>query len=495
MKLFKKITAIVLTIFILITSLKMTKVEASSTSIRASQSEVTVGTPVNIIGTVTAGAWNVSINGNGVSKQLVGQTDVIGNKTVTVEASFTPQAPGTYTFTLTGEVTDFDTDKNENVSKSTTVTVKEKSNNSDNNNNSGNNNNNNNNSNNNSGNSGGSTTQRPTIPSETGTGNSNNNNNNNNETPKSSNNYLSSISIVGMGSLSPEFYRETYEYTVEYEDTVNLYDLTEIQLEAKAEDDRATVNGTGTAKLEPGENTITIIVTAENGSERSYTIKVNKPQNVEQSELRLKSLIINGINKNGEYKAIDLGLEAEVFEYDLIVPNEITALSINPTTENEDIIVEKIGSDNLEEGDNKIEIVLTSPSDKEIKTTYVLNVKREAGVVEAQGITKEQIAMIAGAVVILILLIVVVILIIRHKKKKKDNENAFGYNFENDLGNDTDANNEEINIESNNNEKIDSVDDIELPKLKWEKSLENNIEENAEIDNEEDTKKRGKRFI
>jgi len=299
-----------------------------------------------------------------------------------------------------------------------------------------------------------------------------------------------------MGSLSPEFYRETYEYTVEYEDTVNLYDLTEIQLEAKAEDDRATVNGTGTAKLEPGENTITIIVTAENGSERSYTIKVNKPQNVEQSELRLKSLIINGINKNGEYKAIDLGLEAEVFEYDLIVPNEITALSINPTTENEDIIVEKIGSDNLEEGDNKIEIVLTSPSDKEIKTTYVLNVKREAGVVEAQGITKEQIAMIAGAVVILILLlIVVVILIIRHKKKKKDNENAFGYNFENDLGNDTDANNEEINIESNNNEKIDSVDDIELPKLKWEKSLENNIEENAEIDNEEDTKKRGKRFI
>jgi len=57
MKLFKKITAIVLTIFILITSLKMTKVEASSTSIRASQSEVTVGTPVNIIGTVTAG-WS-----------------------------------------------------------------------------------------------------------------------------------------------------------------------------------------------------------------------------------------------------------------------------------------------------------------------------------------------------------------------------------------------------------------------------------------------------
>jgi len=40
------------------------------------------------------------------------------------------------------------------------------------------------------------------------------------EKPKSSNNYLSSMSIVGGGKLSPEFYRETYEYTVEFDEDV-----------------------------------------------------------------------------------------------------------------------------------------------------------------------------------------------------------------------------------------------------------------------------------
>ena len=240
------------------------------------------------------------------------------------------------------------------------------------------------------------------------------------EQTKSSNNYLSGLT-VGTGKLSPEFYRETYEYTVEFDDTVNLYDLKEIEISATAEDERATVEGAGTIQLNDGENSITLTVKAENGSERTYTVKVVKPMPVEQSALRLKTLVLNGININGEYQTINIEFNPETFDYEITVPNEITALSINPTTENEDILIETTGGESLNEGSNKIIIMLTSPSDETVKTTYTLNVERQAALVtNEQGLTKEQIGIIIIASVVgVILLIVIIVAIVKHHKKKK----------------------------------------------------------------------------
>ena len=343
------------------------------------------------------------------------------------------------------------------------------------------------------GNSGGTT-----MPSESG--NNKNNNNKQDEKPKSSNNYLSSISIVGGGKLSPEFYRETYEYAIEFDEDVNLYELNEIEIEAKAEDERATVKGVGKVSLQEGENKLEVTVTAENASERTYTLKIEKPKKIEQSELRLKTLILNGIDKEGVYKTINLELDPEVFEYNLVVPNEITALSINPTTENEDVIIEKVGGEVLEEGDNKIDIILTSPSDREVQTTYTLNVQREAKVAEVQGVTKEQIIMIAaGGIIGLIILITVIVLIVKRAKKKKQNnydesELDFTDNFEYN-----DDNMENSIREAKAEEEIQTVDDIELPKLNW---LDEN-EDSADIQEDKDEenidkkkdKKSGKRFV
>ena len=149
-----------------------------------------------------------------------------------------------------------------------------------------------------------------------------------------------------------------------------MYDLKEIEISATAEDDRATVEGAGTIQLQEGENNITLTVKAENGSARTYNIKVVKPMAVDQSSLRLKTLVLNGINASGEYQTINLEFNPETFEYNITVPNDITSISVNPTTENEDIIIESNGGENLNEGENKIIIILTSPSDDTIKTTY-----------------------------------------------------------------------------------------------------------------------------
>ena len=436
-KIKKILFAFIMTAMLMI-CLKVSEVNAASYSITASQSTVTVGTTVTLTASVNAGSWNLKITGNGISQPLLGETTTTSNTSASASASFTPTEPGTYTFYLTGDVTDYETEVTETgISKSVTITVnpvpeqepdEEQPSESE-----------NQNQNDNVPNESNVPTETPSTPIPTVT--------------KSSNNYLSGITI-GTGTLSPEFYRETFEYTVEFDDTVNLYDLKEIEISATAEDNRATVEGAGTIQLNDGENNITLTVTAENGTARTYTIKVVKPMPVEQSALRLQTLVLNGINTNGEYQTINIEFDPETFDYDITVPNEITAISINPTTENEDIIIEATGGESLNEGDNRIIIILTSPSDETIKTTYTINVERQAALVtEEQGLTKEQLGiMIIASVVGVILLIVIIVAIVKHVRKKK----RFDYDDED----------EDVEMPLINNEEGEDVgdyDDIEDP--------------------------------
>ena len=438
MRKIKKILFAFIMTAILMICLKVSEVNAASYSITASQSTVTVGTTVTLTASVNAGSWNLKITGNGISQPLLGETTTTSNTSASASASFTPTEPGTYTFYLTGDVTDYETEVTETgISKSVTITVnpvpeqepdEEQPSESE-----------NQNQNDNVPNESNVPTETPSTPTPTVT--------------KSSNNYLSGITI-STGTLSPEFYRETFEYTVEFDDTVNLYDLKEIEISATAEDNRATVEGAGTIQLNDGENNITLTVTAENGTARTYTIKVVKPMPVEQSALRLQTLVLNGINTNGEYQTINIEFDPETFDYDITVPNEITAISINPTTENEDIIIEATGGESLNEGDNRIIIILTSPSDETIKTTYTINVERQAALVtEEQGLTKEQLGiMIIASVVGVILLIVIIVAIVKHVRKKK----RFDYDDED----------EDVEMPLINNEEGEDVgdyDDIEDP--------------------------------
>ena len=457
MKNIKRIISLTTIFIIVLLSINISSVEAASVSFSASSSEVTVGTTVTLTASANAGAWNLKITGNGVNQALVGQTDTMGNKSVSTSASFTPSEPGTYTFTLSGDITDFDTEVTENVSKTVSIKVNAKQTSNENQGGSS-----------SSGNNSGSQ-DRPNesnVPTETTKPKT--------ETEKSSNNYLSGITL-STGTLSPEFYRETFEYTVEFDDTVNLYELTEMEITAQAEDSRASIQGAGTVTLNEGENSFSINVTAENGAVRTYTIKVNKPAPVEQSSLRLKTLILNGINTNGEYQTIDFTLEPEVFEYNLTVPNNISSVSINPTTENEDIIIETNGETTLKEGENKIVIILTSPSDETITTTYTLNIERQAAIVEEQGLTQEQIGMIIiGGIVGVILLIIIIVLIVKHRRKKK----VYDYDEYDDEYN---------NAQLENNEEDDIIDPYPQTIKTRENEEEPISEKNESIEKHEET--------
>lgn len=85
----------------------------------------------------------------------------------------------------------------------------------------------------------------------------------------SSNNNLSSLSVEGY-DLDPTFDKEKTEYKIELDS-----DVKSINVKASAEDENATVKGTGEVSVSEGMNNIKITVVAENGNEKVYTIIAN----------------------------------------------------------------------------------------------------------------------------------------------------------------------------------------------------------------------------
>lgn len=99
------------------------------------------------------------------------------------------------------------------------------------------------------------------------------------EASYSKNNYLKSLSVDGY-ELSPSFDKETLEYTVELDSTVES-----IKVNATVEDSTASLIGGGEISVVEGSNTIELVVTAQNGNTRTYKITANvkeiNPINVE----------------------------------------------------------------------------------------------------------------------------------------------------------------------------------------------------------------------
>ena len=232
---------------------------------------------------------------------------------------------------------------------------------------------------------------------------------------KSSNNYLSSISL-NVGNLSPEFYRETFEYTVE-----NLpEDITEIEVNATAEDERANISGLGIISLEPGENRIQIDVTAENQNVREYVLIVNTKDELLEADLRLEELQISQIDKNGEFKPLDIGFDRETFEYTVDVENDIVDLDVNPTVQREGIIVETSGEKNLKDGENIVRVTLTAQNNEDIQTSYIIKVNRKSGIEASANVIKLnedwKIVVIGVSLLILVVEIIAYIWMRKHFK-------------------------------------------------------------------------------
>ena len=123
--------------------------------------------------------------------------------------------------------------------------------------------------------------------------NKDNKDNENKEEKKSSNASLSSL-VISAGTLSPEFSSDTKDYTA----TVD-YSCSSLAVTANPSDSKASVTSvTGNDSLEVGDNTVSVVVTAEDGSTATYNIVVTRraeddPDNSDKQQ-DLKKFDVNG---------------------------------------------------------------------------------------------------------------------------------------------------------------------------------------------------------
>lgn len=225
------------------------------------------------------------------------------------------------------------------------------------------------------------------------------------ENTKSSNKNLKSL-VVTPSSISPKFSASTTEYAM----TVGS-DVDEIEIKAEAEDKKAEVLVEGNKNLKIGENTITIKVTAEDETVRTYKIAVTKEK---KDQVGLKELLIEGVKLNPDF-------DANTYLYTVDMENKnLSELNITATANKEKATVEIIGNTNLTVGNNVITI-LVKESDTET-ATYQINVNITETVVAVPKNNSDLYKKIGMGVLGAVVLIAIVVTIVKMRKDNDDDE-------------------------------------------------------------------------
>lgn len=225
------------------------------------------------------------------------------------------------------------------------------------------------------------------------------------ENTKSSNKNLKSL-VVTPSSISPKFSASATEYAM----TVGS-DVDEIEIKAEAEDSKAEVLVEGNKNLKIGENTITIKVTAEDETVRTYKIAVTKEK---KDQVGLKELLIEGVKLNPDF-------DANTYLYTVDMENKnLSELNITATANKEKATVEIIGNTNLTVGNNVITI-LVKESDTET-ATYQINVNITETVVAVPKNNSDLYKKIGMGVLGAVVLIAIVVTIVKMRKDNDDDE-------------------------------------------------------------------------
>ncbi len=223
---------------------------------------------------------------------------------------------------------------------------------------------------------------------------------------KSNNKNLKSLK-VSPSSLDSDFVASTTEYTM----TVGS-DIDTIKVEAVAEDSKAKVSISGNKSLKVGTNTISIKVTAEDETVRTYKIIVTKEK---QEQLKLKELLVGGMPLQPEF-------DGNIYEYTITLDdNNVSELNITATPNKEKANVEILGNTQLKAGENTITILLKSEDGSET-ATYQIKVNVSAAQNTQTNKTSENDLLKYIGIGVLVGALIIAIIIFISKRRKKDED-------------------------------------------------------------------------
>lgn len=193
---------------------------------------------------------------------------------------------------------------------------------------------------------------------------------------RSSNNNLSSLK-VGSGELSPSFNKNTTKYTL----TVP-YSVSNLDIKAVAEDSKASISISGNKDLVAEETKdVTITVTAENGSKKTYTISVTRGKNPN------KKLSTNNYLTHLD---VSVGILSPVFDkditsYEVWLPYEVEEIQLDYGVEDTKYATVKFeGEDKLQAGIINVYKINVTAESNDVRT-YTISVHRASNPIESNS--------------------------------------------------------------------------------------------------------------
>ena len=207
--------------------------------------------------------------------------------------------------------------------------------------------------------------------------------NDDDETPESSDNDLSGLTI-SQGTLTPTFGPAIIGYTASVGNSVSSMTVTPTASDATnaiikvGETVVASGSASGTIDLDVGPNTITIDVEAEDGTTKTYTITVTRAAS---SDNDLSGLTISQGTLTPTFASATTAYTASV-------GNDVESVTVTPTANHAEATITVNGTEvtsgsasgaiDLDVGDNTITIVVTA--ENESTKTYTVTVRRNPSV-------------------------------------------------------------------------------------------------------------------
>jgi len=329
---------------------------------------------------------------------------------------------------------------------------------------------------------------------------------------KSSNANLSNL------GMNPNDFTGFSENKTSYDVTVPN-NVTQVEIYATKKDSKASLTGTGIKKLQEGQNTANVIVTAEDGTTKTYTINIKRLSKNEKQDttgnldtksssnskdLKLSNLEIEGVN-------LEPSFESSTYKYEISIKGKQSNLDIKTSTNNTSDKVEIIGNENLQNGQNIITILVTNSKSDEV-ATYQIYVNKnviDSNTVDNEfGKTVKELKIklwVFRALVVIVVLGIIILLIIKHRKNKKEydeEDDNTDNKYDKDILPKSLRNLDEDSIKKmikdyNGNEspKV-GVDNVENSKKEGFNDYNNNIiiqENYSKIKNDDELQKKGKR--
>lgn len=297
-------------------------------------------------------------------------------------------------------------------------------------------------------------------------------------TTKSNNANLSNLGIKPNDFKGFKASKTSYDVTVPN-------DVEKITVYATAQDNKAKIKGNESQKLKVGKNTLNVVVTAEDGTQKTYTINVTREEanqtdentsNTTNNETSSEKTQESQSETNSDLKNLSIkgytltpAFSPNVYEYKVDVNGDVSSLDIETEGASHSVSVDIVGNENLAEGENTITVLVYNEETKQNSTYQIIVNKTNLDMTDINKTMNDaakkaqKVRYIIFGILAFIVVCIIAFVIVKKRLENKD--------------------------------EGDSNEDVELPK-----AIKNNDEtdENEEKDEEElqrsKTKRKGKHF-